>query len=157
MAISPKKTKSAGSSEHPPTYVMVKNALVTLKDRKGSSRQAIIKYIDSNYKINTNDSKFKSALKRAINHAVAEGKLVKIKGSFKLSGNEKAVKKPKSTGVKKSSVSAVKKSKKPKAPKKQKVKAVKPTGKSVAAAVPTKKIKKTTKSKKNTKSKSAKK
>jgi hypothetical protein len=38
-------------SAHPPTSEMVMKALVTLKDRKGSSLPAIKKYIAANYKV----------------------------------------------------------------------------------------------------------
>ena len=36
---------------HPPTSEMVMKALVTLKERKGSSLPAIKKYIAANYKV----------------------------------------------------------------------------------------------------------
>lgn len=134
MAMSPRKTKATGStrtaSEHPPLWVMLKAAIVNLKERKGSSRQAIMKYIESNYKVHVSDGKFKSAMKRCISKAIAENKLLKTKASFKISHEEKATKKPKAAGAKKvkKAPGTSKKSVKPKAPRKPKAKVAKTVG-----------------------------
>ncbi|KAJ1651815.1 hypothetical protein IWQ61_007709 [Dispira simplex] len=45
------KSRSGTRPEHPPYTDMIKEAIVTLKDRKGSSRQAIKKYIVTNYTV----------------------------------------------------------------------------------------------------------
>lgn len=140
MAIAPKKAKSStgvsrSTAEHPPLWVMLKAALTNLKDRKGSSRQAIVKYIQSNYHVQST-GKFKSAMKRCISKAVTEGKLIKTKGSFKLSSEEKSLKKHKASsgGLKKASNKLRKVSagglahKKPKSLKKSKPKSPKPAG-----------------------------
>ena len=42
--------KPATKPDHPTYKVMVAAAVAALKDRKGSSRQAITKYIKGNYK-----------------------------------------------------------------------------------------------------------
>lgn len=164
MAVPPKKAKSSASTrhtaEHPPLWVMLKAAITNLKDRKGSSRQAIIKYIQSNYKVQST-GKFKSAMKRCISKAVTEGKLLKTKGSFKLSSEEKTKKhKPaagtvkKASKTKKSSAGGMvhKKPSKPKSLKKSKPKSAKAAGGAAASnlsagATAAKKVKKTTSTK----------
>lgn len=162
MTVPPKKAKTSTASarstaEHPPLWVMLKAAITNLKDRKGSSRQAIIKYIQSNYKVQST-GKFKSAMKRCISKAVTEGKLLKTKGSFKLSSEEKT-KKHKPTGsvkkaptkARKSSTGGLshKKPSKPKSLKKSKPKPAKAAGGAATAnpsagAAAAKKVKKTT-------------
>lgn len=108
------------ASTHPPTSAMVNNAIKNLKERGGSSLQAIKKYISATYKVDA--EKIAPFIKKYLKSAVDSGALVQTKGkgaagSFKLpaagtaSGAKKpAVKKPK----------AVKKAVKPKAEKKAK-------------------------------------
>ena len=45
-------TAAKATSAHPPFATMISEALTTLKDRSGSSRQALKKYISENYKVN---------------------------------------------------------------------------------------------------------
>ncbi|KAJ1972229.1 hypothetical protein H4R34_005477, partial [Dimargaris verticillata] len=45
------KASSAKKADHPKYADMIKTAIVVLKDRKGSSRQAIKKYILGNFKV----------------------------------------------------------------------------------------------------------
>ncbi len=48
----PKKVvKSAAGSAHPPYLEMVTQAVIALKERSGSSRQAILKYILANFQV----------------------------------------------------------------------------------------------------------
>lgn len=55
----PKKVvKSAAGSSHPPYLEMVTKAVIALKERSGSSRQAILKYILANFQVNFFISKF---------------------------------------------------------------------------------------------------
>jgi hypothetical protein len=66
---------------------MVGNAIKSLKERGGSSLQAIRKYIATNYKIDP--EKLSPFIKRYLKTAVASGELVQTKGkgasgSFKL-------------------------------------------------------------------------
>jgi histone H1/5 len=73
---------------HPRTADMVDAAIKTLKDRTGSSLQAIKKYISSVYKMDA--EKHAPFIKRYIKAAVTNGELVQTKGkgaagSFKLS------------------------------------------------------------------------
>jgi len=62
----PKATKAA-PPEHPTYKEMIKEAILALKDRNGSSRPALKKYIKANYKgVDTDrfDSLFNAALKK---------------------------------------------------------------------------------------------
>ncbi|KDR09289.1 histone H1B-like [Zootermopsis nevadensis] len=98
---SPKKTKSTkkprAKQVHPRTSEMVSNAIKSLKERGGSSLQAIKKYIAANYKVDC--EKLAPFIKKYLKAAVASGELVQTKGkgasgSFKLSSTgapEKAV------------------------------------------------------------------
>merc|ERR1712144_141633 len=79
----PAAKKVAGPA-HPPYEKMVKAALVALKDRTGSSTQAIAKYMKANYDLPENFAK--------------SGKLVKVKASYKL-GSLKTEPKPKKKKV----------------------------------------------------------
>lgn len=121
-AVKAKKPKTAPS--HPPTATMVTAAIKTLKERGGSSLQAIKKYIAANYKVDV--EKLAPFIKKYLKSAVTKGDLIQTKGkgasgSFKISAakkTEKKVKKPKE-----------KKAKKPKAAKKTVKKAAKPKSK----------------------------
>ena len=120
---------------------MIKTAIRTLKDRNGSSRQAIEKYVKANYKVgDTATHHIKTALKKGTgNGTFVHTKGVGASGSFKL---PKEQKKP----VKK----------KPAAPSKKPVS--KPEKPAAATKVTTKKpaaTKKETSSKKTSSTKSA--
>merc|ERR1719221_1001154 len=104
---------------------MIKAAIKAFGDKKGSSRQAILKYICANYKVDAAKagSRVRIALKKlvtskAIVAAAAAGK--KGAGSFKLPAKEpkaKPAKKPKAKKPKKAKKvkkPAAKKAKKPK-------------------------------------------
>ncbi|GFG31572.1 hypothetical protein Cfor_01510 [Coptotermes formosanus] len=88
----PKKAKSSGKKPrakpvHPRTSEMVGNAIKSLKERGGSSLQAIKKYIAANYKVDS--EKLSPFIKKYLKSAVASGELVQTKGkgasgSFKL-------------------------------------------------------------------------
>ena len=90
-----KKAKPAKKSEHPTFAVMIAAAITSLKERKGSSKQAIEKYVCANYKVGPKyNSHFKMALKRGVeNGALVQTKGVGASGSFKLAKPE-PVKKP---------------------------------------------------------------
>lgn len=140
----PKKAakKPATKPTHPPVAAMVTDAIGALKDRKGSSLSAIKKYIAANNKVDV--AKLAPFIRRFLKKAVADGKIVQVKGSgatgsFKLAKVEKPTKKVVEKPVAKKSPK--KPAKKAKTPKKEK-KAKKP-----AAAKPKKpKAKKATKS-----------
>lgn len=140
-AATPKKTKASAASKkprtkpsHPPTADMVNAAIKNLKERGGSSLQAIKKYISANYKVDA--EKLAPFIRKYLKSAVASGTLTQPKGkgasgSFKLSvkgetkapAKKAATKKPaKPKGEKKPKAAgaAPKKAKKPAAAKKAK-------------------------------------
>ncbi|XP_068762766.1 histone H1.0-like [Montipora capricornis] len=140
---SPRKKEPRKPADHPPYLDMIKVAIFSLKERNGSSRQAIEKYIKANYKVGEVGSRLKMALKRAVASGnVLQAKGVGASGSFKLSKEEKKEKKP----MKKPEKKAAAKPKKPavkknaeKKPKKspKKAAAKKPAAKKPAAKKPT--------------------
>ena len=91
-----KKTRAAPKkpADHPKYSEMIAAAITALKERNGSSRQAIAKYIKANYKVQDNaDVHIKMALKRMVAAgALLHPKGVGASGSFKLN---KAAPKPK--------------------------------------------------------------
>ncbi|CAH1383862.1 unnamed protein product, partial [Tenebrio molitor] len=75
---------------HPPTSEMVNNAIKGLKERGGSSLQAIKKFVAANYKVDA--EKVAPFIKKYLKGAVASGSLVQTKGkgasgSFKLASS----------------------------------------------------------------------
>ena len=95
-----KKTVTKKPADHPTFAVMIAAAIAELKERKGSSRQAIEKYVAANYKVGP---KYTGPLKQALKKGVEKGTLVQTKGvgasgSFKIAKPEPekkpAVKKP---------------------------------------------------------------
>merc|ERR1712156_880423 len=129
-----KAAKPKTPAAHPPYASMIKAAIKALGDKKGSSRQAILKYVVANNKVDAAKAavRVRLALKKMIAAkkvvaAAAAGK--KGAGSFKLPAKEpkaKKAKKPKAKKPKK-----VKKVKKP-AAKKPKTAAKKPAAKKAA-------------------------
>ena len=113
-AEAPKVKKVKAPAAHPKYSVMIAAAIAALKDRSGSSRQAILKYICANYKVDA--AKAAVQLRLALKRAVAKGALKMARESGKGAGSYKLVKvvKPKKE----------KKAKKPKAKKPKKVKKV---------------------------------
>merc|ERR1712066_592744 len=107
--------KPKAPAAHPPYAAMIKAAIKALGDKKGSSRQAILKYVCANYKVDAAKatSRVRIALKKlvdskAIVTAAAAGK--KGAGSFKLPAKEpKAAKKPAKPKAKKPKTAAKKK------------------------------------------------
>merc|ERR1711954_175831 len=91
---------------HPPYANMIVAAIKALKDKKGSSRQAILKYVVANNKVDA--AKAGVRVKLALRKMVAAKKVVaaaaagkKGAGSFKLPAKEPAAKKPKAKKAKK--------------------------------------------------------
>ena len=95
----PAKKKPA---EHPKYTEMITAAITALKNRKGSSKMAITKYITANYKVGDNaDSHVKLALKRGVaSELFLQVKGVGASGSFK-NGKAPKVVKPKKPAAKK--------------------------------------------------------
>lgn len=132
----PKKAKAAGKvkkekapANHPKYIEMAVTAINALKERQGSSRQAIHKYITTNFSVGQDNKVVGTHLKLALKRGADTGVLKHVKGtgasgSFKVNPEAKK-----------------KKEKKPKAAKKAKVskpKKVKPESPAKAAKSPTK-------------------
>ncbi|KAF2351595.1 Linker histone H1/H5 domain H15 [Trinorchestia longiramus] len=154
-AAAPASTKKAAKAKKPaaakkvathPKYTeMITAAITSLKDRKGSSGQAIRKYILATYKID--EKAVGPHLRLALKRGVTSGAFKQVKGtgasgSFKL---PEKVAKPKKAPVEKKAKSPkkVKKTVKPAAAKKTPKKSVKKAAKSPATKKPkAKKVKK---------------
>ena len=78
-----KKVKAAASS-HPKYSVMIESAIKALKERNGSSRQAILKYIIANYSLESKKAAIQ--LRLSLKRAVAGGSLKMAKESGKGAG-----------------------------------------------------------------------
>lgn len=120
----PKAKKPSSKPSHPPTSSLVNGAIRALKERHGSSVQAIKKYIATENKVDTD--KLAPFIRRYLRKAIANGKLVQVKGhgasgSFKLPAKASPAKK-KPASKKPKSKKSVKKASKPKAAKKSAVK-----------------------------------
>jgi len=94
-----KKPKAVSS--HPPVAEMVLASITNLKERSGSSSQAIKKYIAANYKVEV--ERLQPFIKKYLKSAVVNGVLTQTKGkgangSFKIANNSSN---PKKTSVKK--------------------------------------------------------
>merc|ERR1712029_1233777 len=134
-AAAPKKAKKAPAA-HPPYASMITAAIKALGDKKGSSRQAILKYIVANNKVDAAKAavRVRLALKKMIAAkkvvaAAAAGK--KGAGSFKLPAKE-----PKAKKAKKPKAKKPKKAKKVKKPDTKKAKKPKKAAKKPAAKKP---------------------
>ena len=82
---SPKPKKAAAKSApsaHPPYLEMVIAAVKALKERSGSSRQAILKYILANYAVGTDPKAANLHLKQALKRGVTSGALKNTKVNF---------------------------------------------------------------------------
>ena len=111
-------------AEHPKYIDMIVAAITALKERGGSSRQKILKYIQDTYKVGESAN---THLKMALKRGVAGGALKQTKGagasgSFKVGDKPKVAKKK--PAAKKPAVE--KKPKAPKAPAKKAPAAKKP-------------------------------
>lgn len=152
------RAKKAAPAAHPPYIAMVSAAITAMKDRGGSSRQAIEKYVKANFKVGDDISR---NLKMALKRGVASGKLLHTKGtgasgSFKV--NKAAVtpkkpkKKPAAKKPRKKAVTPKKKAAKKTGAKKAKKKSAAKKGKSPAKKKAAKKPKAKSAAKKRTKS-----
>ena len=103
-APSPKKAASKAKkapAAHPPYAGMVKAAVAALKERNGSSRQAIVKYVMANFKVGNDQKAVNSRVKTALKNGEKKGLLKRVgkgvgaNGSFKLAEKAKKAAKPK--------------------------------------------------------------
>ena len=130
-----KAAKPKAKPTHPKTTVMIVDAVKGLDSHKGSSLQAIKKHIAANNKVDL--LKIAPFIRKGIKSLVEEKVLVQVKGSFKMSKEEKPKKKK---VVKKKTAKKVVKKKKTtmkaktnkKAAKKSTKKAAKPAAKKTA-------------------------
>merc|ERR1739846_55725 len=111
-ATAKKASKPKAPAAHPKYSVMIAAAITSLKDRTGSSRQAILKYICANYKVDA--AKAAVQVRLALKRGVAKGALKMARASGKGAGSYKVVKAEKPKKVKKAKKPAAKKAKKPK-------------------------------------------
>ena len=120
----PKTNKPAKPAGHPKYSEMIIATVEVLKDRTGSSRQAITKYIKGNYTVGDNaDTQIKINLKRMVTKdLLAHTKGVGASGSFKLNKDSVKETAPKKLATKKPSA--------------KKTAAEKPTAKKPAAKRP---------------------
>lgn len=132
-------SKAKASSDHASYQDMITDAIITLKDRKGSSRSALKKYVKANNKITATDSMFDSLFNRALKAGVDKKIFEQPKGS---SGGTKLAKKEPKPAVAKKETAA-----KPKVEKKAEKKVEKKTEKKPVAKKVTKKPASTTKAK----------
>merc|ERR1712031_95509 len=143
-----KASKPKAPAAHPKYSVMIASAITSLKDRTGSSRQAILKYICANYKVDA--AKAAVQVRLALKRGVAKGALKMARASGKGAGSYKVVKAEKPKKVKKAKKPAKKAAKKPK-------KAAKKPAAEKAAKKPAKKAAKKPAAKKAAKKPAAKK
>ena len=94
------------SSDHPTYAEMISSAISTLKDRTGSSRQAISKFVCANYKVDAD--KAAAHLRRALKKGVEDGVFKTARESGKGAGSYKLVVKKKMPAVKKTKPSTKK-------------------------------------------------
>lgn len=146
-----KKTASKAAPDHPKYSEMISQALVQLKERGGTSRQALLKYIVKNFNVGKDEAAVNSRLKVALRAGVKNATLKQSKGSgaagsFRLGEAPKktaaaAAKKTAGAAAKKPKTTAQKATKKAAAGKKPAAVAVKKSSpkKKPAAVVRTKK------------------
>jgi histone H1/5 len=110
------KKKAAGASktkkpsDHPTYASMIKESIIALKERGGSSRQAILKYILKHNNVGQDEKAVNAHLKVALRSGIKSGLLKQSKGvgasgSFRLGEKKEAtVKKPKAKAAAKPKV-----------------------------------------------------
>ncbi|GJV80864.1 histone H1 [Tanacetum coccineum] len=129
-----KKAKTAAATKtasHPPYFQMIKEAILALGEKGGSSPHAISKYMEEKHK-SVLPENFRKKLALQLKNSAAKGKLTKVKASYKLSDSAKkdkpAEKKAKKPAARASAaVAAVKKGVKKAVVKKSVAKKVKKT------------------------------
>ena len=92
----PKVKKPTEPKDHPPYIQMIKAALTDLQERGGSSRQAIYRYIETNYKVKDG---FQIYVRNGLKKGCESNMFVHTKGSgasgsFKLAQKSEPKKKP---------------------------------------------------------------
>ena len=80
-------TRKSPRKAYPSYEVMINAAIVNLRNRSGSSRAAIYKWIAATYPVP--DKNLDTYLSRSLNRLVGQGKLIQVKASYKLSPSTK--------------------------------------------------------------------
>ncbi|XP_061345644.1 histone H1 [Gastrolobium bilobum] len=124
-----KKPKQAKTASHPPYFQMIKEALLALNEKGGSSPHAIAKYMEEKHK-SVLPANFKKILGLQLKNQAAKGKLVKIKASYKLS---EAAKKESRASVTRGTTEKQKQKQRPKRSKVTTAAAATPKGKKTEA------------------------
>ncbi|VVA99442.1 unnamed protein product [Arabis nemorensis] len=83
-----KKLRKPKNATHPPYFQMIKEALMVLKEKNGSSPYAIAKKIEEKHK-SVLPENFRKTLSLQLKNSLSKGKLVKIRASYKLSETTK--------------------------------------------------------------------
>ncbi|KAJ8771028.1 hypothetical protein K2173_023353 [Erythroxylum novogranatense] len=107
-----KKSKQPKAASHPPYFQMIKEALLALNEKSGSSPYAIAKYMEEKHKA-VLPANFKKILGLQLKNSAGRGKLVKIKASYKLSDAGKTEKELSTTRTTRSKTKSVNKPENP--------------------------------------------
>ncbi|KAL0343121.1 UNVERIFIED_CONTAM: Histone H1 [Sesamum angustifolium] len=83
-----KKAKTTKTAAHPPYFEMIKEALLALNEKSGSSPYAIAKYMEEKHKA-VLPANFRKILGLQLKNSATKGKLIKVKASYKLSESGK--------------------------------------------------------------------
>ncbi|CAC5402695.1 H1_5 [Mytilus coruscus] len=129
-------SKPKKPSAHPKYSEMIGKAIAALKERGGSSRQAILKYIMANFNVGKDAKSVNAHLKLALragvkNNSLKQSKGTGASGSFRIGEAKQAKKKP--AKAKKAAKPKAAKPKKAKSTPKKKKAAKKPAGEKKAA------------------------
>ncbi|CAC5382745.1 H1_5 [Mytilus coruscus] len=135
-AKSPKKKAAAKPkkpSAHPKYSEMIGKAIAALKERGGSSRQAILKYIMANFNVGKDAKSVNAHLKLALragvkNNSLKQSKGTGASGSFRIGEAKQAKKRSQQRQKKAAKPKAAKPKKAKSTPKKKKKAAKKPAG-----------------------------
>ncbi|KAI3889263.1 hypothetical protein MKX03_003940 [Papaver bracteatum] len=100
------KSDKASHPAHPPYFQMIKESLLALNEKGGSSPYAIAKYMEEKHK-DVLPANYKKMLGVQLKNCAANQKLIKIKASFKLSDASKKEIKAKAVVPKPKSVKSV--------------------------------------------------
>ncbi|KAK4416793.1 Histone H1 [Sesamum alatum] len=100
-----KKAKTTKTASHPPYFEMIKEALLALNEKSGSSPYAIAKYMEEKHKA-VLPANFRKILGLQLKNSATKGKLTKVKASYKLSESGKTDKPTAKPAAKKSAAPA---------------------------------------------------
>ncbi|GFY93952.1 histone H1-3 [Actinidia rufa] len=106
-----RKPRTHKTVSHPPYFQMMKDVLMALNEKSGSSPYAIAKFMEQKFSA-VLPANFRKILGLQLKNSVAKGKLIKIKASYKLSEIEQ--KKPRTKRKSETEKKAAKKVRSPK-------------------------------------------